>query len=202
MWKDLSPEWQTTFAEAWEAFKSGSIPIGAAIFDENGTLLVKEHNRSSEPDTVNRLISHAEANAMRKLDTSSCNVRSAVLYTTMEPCPMCMGTAVMSNIRHLRYASRDPYCGSVYLKNTDPYISGKCLDYVCEGGEPEFVQLVVQSCYELSIGKGDHVLRRFEELNGSAVDTARKLSAEGLLEEFAAKNTDFSLVYDEIIKRK
>jgi len=202
MWKDLSYEWHTAFEEAWTAFRKGSIPIGAAIFDEKGELLVKEHNRSAEADTVNKFISHAEANALRRLDTSSCNVRNVVLYTTMEPCPMCMGTSVMSNIKHLRYASRDPYCGSVYMKDSDHYISGKGLDYELESDETEFVQLVIQSYYELSIGKGDHVLRMFAELNGKAVMIAKDLFADKVLEGYADSNTDFSFVYDEIVKRK
>ncbi|WP_297957304.1 nucleoside deaminase [uncultured Ruminococcus sp.] len=200
MWKELSPQWQAAFEEAWTAFGNGSIPIGAVITDESGTILIREHNRAGEPDTVNRLISHAEANALRRLDTARCNVRSAVLYTTMEPCPMCMGTAVMSNIKHLRYASCDPYCGSVYLKNEDPYISGKVLDYVHEGGEPQLVQLVIQSYYELrSEGRGDHVLRRFEELSSSAVAAARELYREKKLDSYVNSGADMAFVYDSII---
>ena len=45
MWKDLTLGWQTAFAEAWIAFGNGSCPIGAAIFDEEDNLLVREHNR-------------------------------------------------------------------------------------------------------------------------------------------------------------
>ena len=135
MWQDLSVMWQTTFEEGWNAYKAGSIPIGAAIFDQFGKCLIREHNRSMESETLNKSISHAESNALRALDTSKCNVRELTLYTTMEPCPMCMGTSVMSNIKHLRYAAHDPYCGSVYLKDTDPYICGKNLDYVHEGGD-------------------------------------------------------------------
>jgi len=108
----------------------------------------------------------------------------------------------MSNIKHLRYASRDPYCGSVYMKDSDHYISGKGLDYELESDETEFVQLVIQSYYELSIGKGDHVLRMFAELNGKAVMIAKDLFADKVLEGYADSNTDFSFVYDEIVKRK
>ena len=95
MWNDLTPEWKIVFEEAWSAFINGSYPIGAAIFDEQGNLLVREHNRGAEADSVNRYVAHAEAGALRRLDTSAYNPKSVVLYTTMEPCPMCMGTAVM-----------------------------------------------------------------------------------------------------------
>ena len=36
MWCDLSIQWKTAFEEAWRAFCTGNIPIGAALFDENG----------------------------------------------------------------------------------------------------------------------------------------------------------------------
>lgn len=201
MWKDLSAEWHIVFEEVWLAFRNGSTPIGAAIFDENGSLLVRDRNRSAEPGTVNKRISHAEANALRRLDNTACNVRNAVLYTSMEPCPMCMGTAVMSNIRHLRYASCDPYCGCVHLKDDEPYIRSKGLDYTNEGGEPEFVQLVIQSYYELrSIdnGSSDKVFARFAGFLPSAAETARQLYAEKRLDRLAASGAGFPDVYDEI----
>ena len=204
MWKDLSYEWQTVFDEAWEAFKNGSIPIGAAVFNENGNMLIREHNRGREADTVNKLISHAEANALRRLDTDSINMRTAVLYTTMEPCPMCMGTAVMSNIRHLRYAAHDPYCGCVYLKDSDPYMQHKGLDYSHTGGELEFVQLVIQSYHELKLtgsSAGNPVLEKFAELNGQAVMLAEELYSDKLLDKYADNGEDIAAVYDIIIQK-
>ena len=202
MWKDLSEEWKTAFEEAWVAFRAGNIPIGAAIYDEDGSLLVKDHNRTAEAGIPNPGTAHAEANALRRLDTSLCNVRKAVLYTTMEPCPMCMGTAVMSNIRHLRYAARDPYCGCVYLKDTDPYISSKELDYTHEGGEAELFQLIIQSYHELRcIEKGcsDAVLRRFRGLSGKAVAAAEKLYSKKALDTLAKRDTDIAEVYDIVV---
>ena len=83
MWKDLSSGWQAVFEEAWRAFGFGSTPIGAAIFDKEGKLILSDRNRSREADTVNREISHAEANALRRLDTDRVNSRELVLYTSM-----------------------------------------------------------------------------------------------------------------------
>ena len=201
MWKYLPDEWRRAFAEAWAAFKTGSIPIGAVICDGKGNILVSERNRTAEADVLNRKISHAEANAVRRLDTSACDIDNVVLYTTMEPCPMCMGTAVMSNIRYLRYAARDPYCGCVHWKEDDPYISGKALDYVHIGGESEFVQLVIQSYHELRCNNGSSenaVLCKFRELSETAVRTAEKLYEGRILDAYAENGTDFSSVYDEI----
>lgn len=205
MWKDISVQWQTAFLEAWSAFKSGSIPIGAVIADEKGNIIIKEHNRAAEKEILNRHISHAEANALRSLDTSMYNPKTLTLYATMEPCPMCMGTAVMSNIKRLRYAARDPYCGAVKLKGTDPYMMGQHLDYSHIGGEMEFVQLTLQSYHELgyiSCGASDKVLNSFRSLDEKAVSLAERLYAEKRLDLFSEKGTDFSEVYDFILSEK
>lgn len=202
MWNNLSEAWQCAFEEAWASFKSGSIPIGAVISEENGHIILREHNRSNEPDTVNRNIAHAEANALRRLDTSHYYPKTLVLYSTMEPCPMCMGTAVMSNIKHLRYAARDMYCGCVHLKDIDPYLMGQRLDYTFADDEMEFVQLTIQSYHEfryLSQGASDIVLNRFRETNERAVILAEKLFREKTLDAFSREQKPFSEVYDYIL---
>ena len=40
MWKELSFEWQTVLSEAWEAFCAGSTPIGAALYNKEGELIL------------------------------------------------------------------------------------------------------------------------------------------------------------------
>ena len=203
MWNTLSIELKTAFEEAWTAFRNGNIPIGAVVCDENGKIIIREHNRTAESGPVNRKIAHAEMNAISRIDTSAYNVKSVTLYTTMEPCPMCMGTAVMSNIRHLQYAARDPYCGAVHLKDEDPYINGQGLDYTHVGGEAEYVQLVMQSYFEMRCiesGCSDMVLQRFAAINGKAVETAQKLYAGKVLDEMASKDAAMQDVYDLILK--
>ena len=202
MWKDISAPWRAAFEEAWEAFCSGSVPIGAALCDSNGTLLMHDRNRSNEKTTVNRRISHAEANLLKRLDTSIGDLYSLTLYTTMEPCPMCMGTAVMAGIRHLRAASRDPYCGMVHLADTEPYYSEKHLDYTFEGGELEIVQLTIQSYRELKYvesGASPKVLEKFEAYLPQAVTISRKLYTDKMLDELAETGTAASEVFDLIL---
>ena len=201
MWENLSEIWKAAFEEAWEAFKSGSIPIGAVITDKSGNILLKDHNRSSESGIINRSISHAEANALRNLDTSEYNPRSLTLYSTMEPCPMCFGTAVMANIKRLRYAARDPHCGFVHIKDEDAYLRSKNLDYCFENDEKELVQLTIQSYHELryiSMGGGDGVLNKFRLLNGKAVGIAERLFAERKLDSLAESGESLGTVYDLI----
>lgn len=202
MWKDISEAWKAAFEEAWIAFQNGSVPIGAVITDESGNVLLRDHNRRNEAGIVNRSIAHAEINILRRLNVSEIEPRNLVLYTTMEPCPMCLGTAVMANIKHLRYASRDPYCGFVHVRELEPYIKRRTEDYSFEGGENEFVQLVLHSCYELrfiSEGASDKVLNEFRKMNASAVQMAEGMFETMYMDNAAAEGTNFGTVYDYII---
>lgn len=204
MWKDLSSAWHAAFGEAWESFKRGSIPIGAVIADENGNVILKEHNRGNEEGTVNRSISHAEANALRKLDTTRYDPRTLTLYTTMEPCPMCFGTAVMSNIKHVRYAARDPHCGFVHIREFDPYVSERTRDFLLMGQEYELVQLTLQSYHELRYAAEHHcgsLTDKFRAVREEAVDLAEALFAEKTLDVAAQSDDKFDQVYDLILSR-
>lgn len=131
MWNDLSKAWQEAFLAGWEAFRNGSVPIGAVIVDENMNIISRGRNRTLEDAVANSRTAHAETECIRDLDISKyTDVRNYTLYTCMEPCPMCMGTIVMGNIRRIRTATRDGWCGSLHYMVDDPYIASKNIDSV------------------------------------------------------------------------
>ena len=70
-------------------------------------------------------LAHAEVEALRDLDYAGIDPHTCCLYTTTEPCPMCMGTFYMSGLRALYFAGRDPYAGSVDLLGMTWYLSYK-----------------------------------------------------------------------------
>ena len=202
MWKDISFEWKTAFEQAWIAFCGGSTPIGAAAFDENGELILSDHNRAHEPGTLNTRISHAEANLLRELDTRKYDPKRLTLYTTMESCPMCMGMIIMGNIKDLHSAARDPYCGMIHLTETEPYYMGKHVRHEFEGGDIEYVQLTIQSYHELKyieLGAGSYVFDSFEKICPDAAAAARLLFEDRRLEKLAQAGTGFDEVYDLIL---
>jgi tRNA(Arg) A34 adenosine deaminase TadA len=130
LWGNLSIPWQACLELAWEAYCDDCIPIGAVVTDAGGNILSRGRNRIYE-NKVRRgsergaELAHAEVEALRLLDIPAIDPHSCILYTTTEPCPMCMGTFYMSGIRTLYYASRDPYAGSVNLLGTTWYLSRK-----------------------------------------------------------------------------
>jgi tRNA(Arg) A34 adenosine deaminase TadA len=129
-WNELSPPWQACIELAWEAYCDDCIPIGAVVTDAAGTILSRGRNRIYEKPTArghtrNDQLAHAEMEALRSPDFDQTDANTCRLYTTTEPCPMCLGAFYMSGARTLHYASRDPWAGSVDLLNKTWYLSRK-----------------------------------------------------------------------------
>jgi cytosine/creatinine deaminase len=73
--------------EARQGAAEGGIPIGAALFDGQGRLLGRGHNRrvqESDPSI------HGETDAFRKAGRQS-SYRDAIMVTTLAPCWYCSG---------------------------------------------------------------------------------------------------------------
>jgi len=74
-------------AEARLGLQEGGIPIGAAIFDADGRLLGKGHNRrvqNGDPST------HGETDAFRNAGRQR-SYRNLTMVTTLAPCWYCSG---------------------------------------------------------------------------------------------------------------
>ena len=204
MWNDLSAEWKKTLEQAWIAFQHGSIPIGAIITDEEGNVLIAGRNETCEAHYPNRRTAHAEMYCVRNLDIGKYpKFYDYHLYTTMEPCPMCMGTIVMGGIRKIHVAAKDKYCGALHYIEKDPYMQSKRMQIYLEEGELEAVQLVQQGYHELRRYRGEtsKVLRDFEEDCPKAIALARILYGERYLDKCLENNTPYCEIYDTICRR-
>ena len=128
VWEELSEPWQACVQQAWEAYRAGSLPIGAVLTDARGNVLSGGRNRIHERSGPRRgalfghKLAHAELNALLSLDHEAHDPRACVLYTTTEPCPLCAGAARMSDVGELRYAAREPWGGSAAMFETVPYL--------------------------------------------------------------------------------
>lgn len=202
-WATINKPWQTAFELAWEAFSCGSIPIGAVITDENGQVISQGRNRIYEKNILNPQLAHAEMDALNKLDFAKYPSSTNILYTTMEPCPMCFGAIVMSRIRNVYIAARDGWCGSVHYIEKDPYIASKNIKAVFELGILEVVQLTMQTYFYLKVqpDKKDMVIDVFNKYNSISVHIAKELYNERLLDRYVADKIHFGEVFNEIVRR-
>jgi creatinine deaminase len=81
-------------AEAKLGLAEGGIPIGAALFDKNGTLLGKGRNRRVQENDPSV---HGETDAFRKAGRQR-NYRDTIMVTTLAPCWYCSGLVRQFNI--------------------------------------------------------------------------------------------------------
>jgi cytosine/creatinine deaminase len=73
--------------EARRGLTEGGIPIGAALFDNNGKLLGSGHNRRVQDGDPS---AHGETDAFRKAGRHK-SYRDKILVTTLAPCWYCSG---------------------------------------------------------------------------------------------------------------
>jgi cytosine/creatinine deaminase len=73
--------------EARQGLAEGGIPIGAALFDGQGRLLGRGHNRRVQEGDPSV---HGETDAFRKAGRQS-NYRDTIMVTTLAPCWYCSG---------------------------------------------------------------------------------------------------------------
>jgi creatinine deaminase len=78
---------QIAIQEAEQGLAEGGIPIGATLFDEDGKLLGRGHNRRIQEDDPSI---HAETDAFRKAGRQQ-SYRNTIMVTTLAPCWYCSG---------------------------------------------------------------------------------------------------------------
>jgi len=95
---------------ALQAEKENNLPIGAVI-SLDGRIIAEGKNAIWFPAfNPNR---HAEIEALRNVPQELWkHSRNMTLYTTLEPCLMCMGAILLHNIGRVVYGSSDHYGGA------------------------------------------------------------------------------------------
>jgi len=90
--------------EAELALQQGERPIGAVIV-HNGKVVGRGRARHRERRSE---IAHAELNALLEAEQYiHAHIHECIIYTTVEPCVMCLGAIVMSDIDHIVFALPD-----------------------------------------------------------------------------------------------
>lgn len=83
--------------EARTGLAEGGIPIGAAIFRADGTLVSRGHNRRVQQDDPSI---HGETDAFRRAGRQR-SYRDLILVTTLAPCWYCSGLVRQFGFRNL-----------------------------------------------------------------------------------------------------
>lgn len=92
-------------AEARKAYAEDEIPIGAIIVCK-GRVIARAHNLT---ETLNDVTAHAEMQAITAAASyiGGKYLNDCTLYVTVEPCPMCAGAILWSQLGRLVYGATD-----------------------------------------------------------------------------------------------
>ncbi len=116
--------------EARQGLAEGGIPIGAALFDSQGKLLGRGHNRRVQENDPSI---HGETDAFRKAGRQP-SYRGTIMVTTLAPCWYCSGLVRQFNI------------GTVVVGESETFLGG--VDWLRESGVEVF-DLNSEECREL-----------------------------------------------------
>ncbi|MDR1861867.1 MAG: nucleoside deaminase [Candidatus Ancillula sp.] len=94
--------------EARCAFAEGVIPVGALVVDTTGTVVALARNRDNLPTEHAEILAINDACAKLKLN----KLRGFTLYTTLEPCIMCSGAILNSQISRVVFGAWDSKFGA------------------------------------------------------------------------------------------
>ncbi|MEW5995926.1 MAG: tRNA adenosine(34) deaminase TadA [Candidatus Zixiibacteriota bacterium] len=131
---------EQALAEAQLAFEKGEVPVGAVVVFEN-RVIGRGHNQT---ESLHDATAHAEMIALSAafIHVGDWRLERCALVSTLEPCPMCAGAAMLSRIQTIVYGAADPRfgaCGSILDIPSEPrfnhqveVVSGVLADEVAE----------------------------------------------------------------------
>jgi tRNA(Arg) A34 adenosine deaminase TadA len=196
--------WPTVMSLAWEAYRAGSLPIGAVVLDGSGTLVGRARSTRHEDIQIpgqlaNTRIAHAEVNALAQLPCRG-SFQQHVLYTNVEPCCLCMGAALQTGVGVLHFGWRDHYGGAASMTVRNPQLSRRRFTVVEPVDEVvETVTGLLMTChyYYRSPGRGYESVPWREEMP-ELVNIAAQPSVASVIAEAAASDASIDALADDL----
>lgn len=114
--------------EAGLAADEDEVPIGAVIVHPDRGVIARAHNQR---EMLKDPTAHAEMIALTQAARSlnSWRLDDAILYVTLEPCPMCAGAIVQARVPTVIYGASDPKagaCHTLYQITSDERLNHRC----------------------------------------------------------------------------
>lgn len=105
---------------ALESIVSGNFGIGALILDRNGYIWTQGHNEVMQP--YFRSDAHAEMVVLSRFEAEYPDLKlpGLMLYTSLEPCPMCYTRLLISSMEEVVFVANDVPGGMVARKDQMP----------------------------------------------------------------------------------
>lgn len=94
-------------AEARKSYDEGGLPIGAVLVDAAGNIVARGHNRRVQHGDPT---SHGETDCIRNAGRRR-DWHTLTLYTTLSPCVMCSGTALLLRVPRIVIGEHENFMG-------------------------------------------------------------------------------------------
>jgi len=94
--------------QAEKSWNEGGIPIGSVLLDETGRIVARGHNRRVQDGDPT---AHAEVTCIRHAGRRR-DWPTLTLVSTLSPCPMCSGTAILFRIPRIVIGENQTYLGA------------------------------------------------------------------------------------------
>ncbi|WP_235937474.1 nucleoside deaminase [Marinobacter caseinilyticus] len=102
------PYLEAAIAEARKGQAEGGIPIGSVLVLD-GQIVGRGHNRRVQKGSA---VLHAEMDCLENAGRlKAAEYRRATLYSTLSPCDMCSGAALLYGIPHVVVGENHTFCG-------------------------------------------------------------------------------------------
>ena len=100
--------------QAQRAYRLDEVPVGALVVDEYDKILARAHNLKEKNRNP---CHHAEILALSGASEAigGWRLENCTLYTTLEPCTMCMGAIVNGRVAKVVFGAYDEKGGSLSL---------------------------------------------------------------------------------------
>jgi tRNA(adenine34) deaminase len=148
-WINTEEKMKLAIETAREALNAGEIPIGAVIF--LGDEIISKSYTSEKTDK--RYLVHAEIKALMEADEKCFKMkdrRRMQLFTTLEPCMMCLGGAMSFCIGEIYYALEAPNDGAVAVAKQK--WAEDCIEYPgYKVPENSFVNMLIETKMHLCL---------------------------------------------------
>jgi tRNA(Arg) A34 adenosine deaminase TadA len=123
LWSTLDRPWQVAFELAWQACRAGGVGVGAVLADTTGAIIGRGRNQRFSSGPAGGLLAHAEMEILAALPGRPDPGRTTALYTTLHPCPMCLGAIVVARVNRLHFGAHDPtWLGIERLPELNPEV--------------------------------------------------------------------------------
>ena len=211
-WNKLLPQWQWCIEEAWTSYCKGSLPIGAVITDAAGNLIARGRNRMYEDDIYGderekqilrgHRLAHAEMNALLQVNWKEVNPKKCILYTTTEPCPLCVGAVRLTRIRTVYYASKDTGAGSANLFTANEFMKRAKIQVT--GPERDDMDTILTAMLvEITLRRKDENMSLLydtvEETHPIGAKLGNKLFEDELLDLWKKQGHSAAYIYDQLL---